>query len=483
MIIGSLNIRGGCSVLKRGRISNIIKKGLADIFLIQETKVVDMKDDIAKSFWKNEDVAYSFSNSSGMSGGIITLWKNDTVSVLNSFSGAGFLGIKVLWKNELYYVINVYSSCDVHKKKLLWEALVNLKGKFTDGEWIVGGDFNSIKHSRERKGRSSSGNVSEWNAFADFIDDCNLVDVPCKGKRFSWYSGDGQSMSRLDRFLVDNSIVNKWGIDKEDWGPKPFKVNNEWFTFKSFIPFVDKSWKEAVVEGRSDFVLKEKLRLLKDRLRWWNREVFGRIDLEVEEEVVNINNKYSILEEDDAGDMMDIVKGRKEASSRFWLNLRIKENMLLQKSRLAWLNEGDSNNGYFHKAMKERRRHNHIGPINSSRGMLDSVHEVKEEVFVHFANKFRETDRNRPLLEGMHFKSISLEKRAFLEIPFEEIEIKEAIWGCGGSKSPGPDGFSFLFIKKCWHIIKDEFINFFKGFHSGSDMSKAVTSSFLSLIP
>ncbi|XP_058783058.1 uncharacterized protein LOC131657708 [Vicia villosa] len=342
MIVGSLNIRGGCSILKRRRISNIIKKGLADVFLIQETKVVDMKDDIANSLWKNEEVGYSFSNSVGLSGGIITLWKTASVSALKSFSGTGFLGIKVLWKNDLYYVINVYSSCDVHKKKQLWKALVNLKGKLTDGEWIVGGDFNTIKHSRERKGRSSTANFSEWNAFADFIDDCNLIDVPCKGKRLSWYSGDGLSMSRLDWFLVDNSIVNKWGIvgqnicsrdisdhcpiwiikDKEDWGPKPFKVNNEWFTFKSFIPFVDKSWNEAVVEGRSDFVLKEKLQILKERLRWWNREVFGRIDLEVEDEVENINKRDSILEEDEVGDLINIVKGRKEASSQFWLNMR-----------------------------------------------------------------------------------------------------------------------------------------------------------------
>lgn len=39
MIIGSFNIRGGGSVLKRKRISKIIKEGRADIFLIQESQM------------------------------------------------------------------------------------------------------------------------------------------------------------------------------------------------------------------------------------------------------------------------------------------------------------------------------------------------------------------------------------------------------------------------------------------------------------
>lgn len=35
--------------------------------------------------------------------------------------------------------------------------------------------------------------------------------------------------------------------------------------------------------GQSDFVLKEKLKLLKVSIKKWNEEVFGRLDLEVEE--------------------------------------------------------------------------------------------------------------------------------------------------------------------------------------------------------
>lgn len=91
------------------------------------------------------------------------------------------------------------------------------------------------------------------------------------------------------------------------------------------------------LEGIGDFVLKEKLRLLKDKLRRWNKEVFGKIDLETEEGVRDMNIAYERLVSDSNSSFTNNLVLRKEATSKFWRNLRIKENMLLQKSRLRWL--------------------------------------------------------------------------------------------------------------------------------------------------
>lgn len=54
-----------------------------------------------------------------------------------------------------------------------------------------------------------------------------------------------------------------------------------------------------VVRGRGDFILKEKIRLLKDKLRWWNKTVFGNFDLAVEEGV-RVLNEMDELEDMDA---------------------------------------------------------------------------------------------------------------------------------------------------------------------------------------
>ncbi|XP_058726860.1 uncharacterized protein LOC131598261 [Vicia villosa] len=219
---------------------------------------------------------------------------------------------------------------------------------------LLGGDFNAIKHRSERKERSLYDNDNKLNLFANFKGDSGLVDIPCKGKKFSWYSGDGKPMSRIDRFIVSDTLVNRWSVigqmvgtrdildhcpiwlvlNDKNWGPKNFKFNNERFSFKLFIPFVENEWREFKVEGRRDFVLKEKLRFLKERLKWLNKLVFGRIELEVEENVRAINFGDECLEEEIVASHSDSLFNRKETTRNFWLKLRIKENMLAQKSKV-----------------------------------------------------------------------------------------------------------------------------------------------------
>nr|GEZ85705.1 putative RNA-directed DNA polymerase, eukaryota, reverse transcriptase zinc-binding domain protein [Tanacetum cinerariifolium] len=43
-----------------------------------------------------------------------------------------------------------------------------------------------------------------------------------------------------------------------------------------------------------------------------------------------------------------------------------------------------------------------------------------------------------------------------LDCPFTLEEIKAALWDCGSSKTPGPDGFTFKFYKKHWNTIEHD---------------------------
>lgn len=83
--------------------------------------------------------------------------------------GEGFTGICAIRKDSPCYFINVYSSCILNRKRALWSSLVSLKSKLDVWEWIVGGDFKSIKCSSERQGRISIRNNIDMLELNEFI--------------------------------------------------------------------------------------------------------------------------------------------------------------------------------------------------------------------------------------------------------------------------------------------------------------------------
>ncbi|XP_058751317.1 uncharacterized protein LOC131624383 [Vicia villosa] len=252
--------------------------------------------------------------------------------------------------------------------------------------------------------------------FVEFIKDNKLIDVQCKGKTFSWFSGDGKAMSRLDRFLISDSVISRY-------------------------------------------------------------------DLEIEEGISGINEANFLLASCKENLVPEVVARRSEATSRMWKFMKIKENILLQKSRVRWDSEGDLNSHYFHSCLKERRRRNFIDGAVSESGTPESVEKVKERVRGYFAEKFVEKVRERPGFAVGTFKVMSREDSRMLESPFTEDEIKGAVWGCEGKRCLGPDGYTFTFIRKCWGFMKEDFYKFFHDFHSSARLSEAIVSSFITLIP
>lgn len=123
-------------------------------------------------------MGWSCRNVMGQSRGIITMWKKDYIVPIFSFKGEGFLGVKVPWKNNSYYVVNVYSACCLSMKTKMWSAILDLKKKMVDGLWILGGYFNPVSKSSERKGSLFVNRKSEKREIKTFINELNLLDLP-----------------------------------------------------------------------------------------------------------------------------------------------------------------------------------------------------------------------------------------------------------------------------------------------------------------
>ncbi|XP_045810866.1 uncharacterized protein LOC123905300 [Trifolium pratense] len=215
MKIVSLNLRGWGNSAKRRRLSSLIKSGAFDMCLLQETKRTSFSDSMIHSLWGHKEVDWLAKESVGLSGGLLLVWNKDLFSFRFSFSGIGFLGICVEWKDGLLYIVNIYSPCSMAGKRKLWKDLIDFKSNHDTGEWCLGGDFNAIMSSDERRGSGSNVRKSERAEFSSFLEAMEVIYVPVLGKKFTWFSFDNSAMSRLDRFLLSDGFIQKGGISNQ----------------------------------------------------------------------------------------------------------------------------------------------------------------------------------------------------------------------------------------------------------------------------
>ncbi|XP_058760649.1 uncharacterized protein LOC131633997 [Vicia villosa] len=334
MNIVTYNIRGGGNYSKRKKISFLLCSGKIDVCFLQETKIDCVTDSIAKSFWGGENVEWTASSSVGAAGGMLILWKKETLQVNFSFRGLGYVGINITKEGRPVNLVNVYAPNTVVQRRKLWEGLVHRRNRDSDIEWCLGGDFNEVTSSQERLGEGVNQNRRGMIDFREFIESMGVVDVPCVGGKFTWFKDNGKAMSRLDRFLVTTKLIDVWGVIDQrigardisdhvpirlfcgniDWGPKPFRFNNAWLKHEDFKLFICSEWDKLKFVGRGDFVLFEKLKALKPRIKRWNHEVFGWIDLKIEDEVGKINELDASITNNFGSSSFSLVEDRKEAT-------------------------------------------------------------------------------------------------------------------------------------------------------------------------
>jgi hypothetical protein len=161
------------------------------------------------------------------------------------------------------------------------------------GALVYRGDFNVTLYQNER-----SGGVRRRRAvaaFADFIVEMGLMDLPLSGGVSTW--SNTLTWSRLDRFLVSPEwefsypgllqkkllrvcsdhapIILLRGCSQN--GKSSFKFENMWLKEEGFVDKVSSWWSSFSFTGSPSFILAKKLRALKGEIKRWNREVFGNV--------------------------------------------------------------------------------------------------------------------------------------------------------------------------------------------------------------
>lgn len=242
------------------------------------------------------------------------------------------------------------------------------------------------------------------------------------------------------------------------------------------------SWQGAVIEGRKAFVLKEKLKRIKNQLRAWNKDHCGNINANID----NARNELEQLDKklEEVGFEEHDIARRRTCLAHFNQLSRMQCNLLRQKSIFKWLQEGDSNSKFFHSCLVKKRRREEILCLDFGGVLVDGVDELKSSVKDHFQAMFTSSEEwSRPRIDALPVGQLSESDCETLLTAFSEEEIRAAVWDCEGQKSPGPDGINFTFINEFWDCLKPDFLAFLEEFYANGKLVKGSNSSFICLVP
>eukprot|EP00253_Pinus_taeda_P009251 PITA_09251 len=336
-----------------------------------------------------------------------------------------------------------------------------------------------IKSLTEKKGRTRTLGRDSIS-FQNFINDMRWVDAEIINGTFTWKKrrgGASQVASKLDKFMISEALFLT--------GPDMFE--NVWLSHPDFTINIDKWWMEEFpFQGTKMFMLQQRLKHIKVKLKYWNRKQFDNIfeaKKDVEQKLQGIN-QLMITEgfNEERKSQADILQ--KELDDR----CRQEEIFWRQKLRVQWIKEGEINTKFFHKSTLSHRSHNIILKLKDSQGKELVTHKEMESIPVqHFLRIAKE-----PLLDRSQFinkftryipKIVTREDDHNLNRSVSEDEIREVINELQNGKAPGPDGFNVDFFKACWKIVKQDILEVVEDSIRSRSVLKALNNYFIALIP
>nr|GEW67144.1 RNA-directed DNA polymerase, eukaryota [Tanacetum cinerariifolium] len=207
-----------------------------------------------------------------------------------------FVALMGTWAPTSYklLIISVYAPQELNERRDLWDYLRTFIDRW-EGDTVIMGDFNEVRLEHERFG--STFNRQGAIAFYNFISSTCLIDLPLEGYAFIWAHGLASKMSKLDRYLISEGVLDLFPhlpalcldrhlsdhrpillrVTNYDYGPFPFRFFHSWFAMEGFSSFVETTWKSLnIVEPNGLIQLKKKLQALKIVIKAWSKEANKR---------------------------------------------------------------------------------------------------------------------------------------------------------------------------------------------------------------
>ncbi|CAM0949967.1 unnamed protein product [Alopecurus aequalis] len=242
-----------------------------------------------------------------------------------------------------------------------------------------------------------------------------------------------------------------------------FRFKNVWTKLEGFDEIVRQASALAPSVADPFLNLSGKLAHCAKKLKAWASSLIGDIKLRMQ--VIN----EIIFQLDKARDHRQL--SAEEHTFRGHLKVQclglaaLDRCMWRQRSRYLWLREGDCNSRIFHQKANARRRKNMIPSLMINGSCVADQVQKEECLWNHFHDLL---GTYHPRTASLNLASLSfpLVDLQDLENPMSLDEIKAAILEIHPEKAPGPDGYTGLFYRRCWEVIKHNLLTAFLHFQN-----------------
>jgi exonuclease III len=196
------NVRGLNSDNKWNAVRDRIVESFCDIVCLQETKREHFDLNYIRLFCPPTFDSYVYLPSVGASGGTIILWKSAFFQGKQIFQNSYATSVEFtsLYNGAVWILTNIYAPCTPNGKRdfLNWFKHINMPDIF---DWLIVGDFNLYRNPEDRN--KDGADYAEMLLFNEAISKLGLVELPLKGKRFTWSNKQlSPLLERLDWFFT-----------------------------------------------------------------------------------------------------------------------------------------------------------------------------------------------------------------------------------------------------------------------------------------
>ncbi|KAJ9536013.1 hypothetical protein OSB04_un000819 [Centaurea solstitialis] len=412
--------------------------------------------------------------------------------------------IQVRGTTVTFLVTFVYANNQSGPRRGLWSDLRKFRAIMGDKPWVLSGDFNTLLFPHDALGGMSRRNA-DMEEFASFVEDIEVFDLRFTGIHHTWCQKPREEAGirrKLDRVLGNTSFTSLFANASVEFLPRgisdhspsflsfacgvmkrrrSFKFDNFLVENPRFGQIVKDGW-SMHVDGNFMFRVTSKLKRLKKLLANL-RNTYGDLsirvkkakqELDVIQLACDLDPCNMVLRDDLIALRLAYVQARSD-----------EEIAAMQRAKVKWLKEGDSNTRYFHSVIKEKRNSQQIHSICNSQGMYVYDDAVPTAFLDYFKNIIGTIDHTvDPVIPAdLITNTLSMEAASFMIRPFTDNDVKEAMFGIGSGKAPGPDGFSSKFFKAAWETVGKDVTVAIHNFFYRSHLAGELNHTLLCLLP